>query len=210
MPATIFQRQTVFAGDNTDANRAACKRDRTPWAKGPPPQQVLDFENIRSGIEKYGTQGQEISEALNQHLVECHEFKEIRHPHQDRGCSSPTAHPQQWATPETRTVCWVLSRACCRLACQKIPESLPVDGAPHHKRLVFFPCVSRDRKNLDLFRKYSNSSGSQSPQLTSTRAGVQRVHTCIDELVINIQKYFSILLGNDSGYSHSNLLRSSN
>lgn len=130
LPATIFQRQTVFAGDNTDANRAACKRDRAPWTKGPPPQQVLDFENIRPGIEKYGAQGQEISEALNQHLVECPEFKETRPPHQDRGCSSPTAHPQQRAAPETRTVCWVLSHACCRLAGPKIPESLQWTGHP--------------------------------------------------------------------------------
>lgn len=84
----------MFAGDNTHANRAACKGDRSPWAKGPPPQEVLDLENIRSGIEKYGTQGQEVSEALNQHLVECHEFKEIRHQHRDRGCGSPTSHPK--------------------------------------------------------------------------------------------------------------------
>lgn len=96
MPATIFQ----IAGDNIHANRAASQGDRRP-----PPQEVLGLENIRSGIEQYGTQGQEISEALNQHLVECHEFKEIRHQLRDRGCSSPTSHPKQWAAPVTRTAC---------------------------------------------------------------------------------------------------------
>lgn len=84
-------------GDHTPASRAASKGGRTSWAEGPPPPEVLDLESIRSGIEQYGTQGQEISEALNQHLVECREFKEIRHQHRDRGCGSPTPHPKQWA-----------------------------------------------------------------------------------------------------------------
>jgi len=79
--------------------RAACKRCRTRRGKGTPPyvdtRNALNFEVQGSGLafRDVGTQGKEIEEALNQHVVEYDEFEETEH--WGRGCGgSYFLHPK--------------------------------------------------------------------------------------------------------------------